>query len=44
MADVSDASTGGSAMSNPNLGKSLGIYYQNVRGIRIKHLEFYGNV
>jgi hypothetical protein len=44
MAHVSDASTGGSAMSNPNLGNSLGIYYQNVRGLSTKQLELYNNV
>jgi hypothetical protein len=31
-------------MSNPNLGNSLGIYYQKVRGLRTKQLEFYDNV
>jgi hypothetical protein len=41
---IVSASTGGSAMSNPNLGNSLGIYYQNVRGLRTKQLEFYNNV
>jgi hypothetical protein len=44
MAYVSDTSTGGSAMSYPNLGNSLSIYYQNVRGLRTKQLEFYDNV
>jgi hypothetical protein len=36
MTYFSDASTGGSAMSNANFGKCLGIYYQNVRGLRTK--------
>jgi hypothetical protein len=40
MAHVSDASTGGSAMSNSNLGNSLDIYYQNIRGFKTKQLGF----
>jgi exonuclease III len=44
MAHFSDASMGGSAMSHANFSDSLGIYYQNVRGLRTKQLEFYDNV
>jgi hypothetical protein len=44
MGHVSDASTGDLAMSYLNLGISLSIYYQNVRGLRTKQFEFYGNV
>jgi hypothetical protein len=44
IACFSDTSTGGSTMSNPNLGNSLGIYYQNVRGLGIKQHEFYDSV
>jgi hypothetical protein len=40
MAYFSDANTGGSAMSNANFVNCLGIYYQNVRGLRTKELEF----
>jgi exonuclease III len=31
-------------MSNPDLDNSLGIYYQNVKGLRTKQLEVYDNV
>jgi hypothetical protein len=41
MAYFSVAIAGGSAMSNPNLGNSFNIYYQSVRGLRAKQLEFY---
>jgi hypothetical protein len=44
MAYISDAGTSGSAMSRANLGKCLGIYYQNFRGLRTKQLEIYDNV
>jgi exonuclease III len=44
MALFSDASTGRSDMSHANFGNSLGIYYQNVRGLRTKQTEFYDNV
>ncbi|PNF29930.1 hypothetical protein B7P43_G07277 [Cryptotermes secundus] len=44
MAYFSDASMSGLAMSHVNFGNCLGIYYQNVRGLRTKQLEFYDNV
>jgi hypothetical protein len=28
-------------MSHPNFGNSLGIFYQNVRGLRMKQTELY---
>jgi hypothetical protein len=44
MAYFSDASMGRSAISDENFGNYLEIYYQNVRGLRTKQLEFYDNV
>jgi hypothetical protein len=44
MAYFSDASMGLSAMSHANFDNCLGIYYQNVRGLRNKQLEFYDNL
>jgi hypothetical protein len=41
MAHFSDASMSGSAMSHAEFDNCLGIYYQNVRGLRTKQLEFY---
>jgi hypothetical protein len=32
-----------SVMSHANFGNCLGIYYQNVRDLRTKQLEFYDN-
>jgi exonuclease III len=44
MASFSDASTSRWAMSHANFGNSLGIFYQNVRGLRTKQTELYDNV
>jgi hypothetical protein len=44
MVYFSDASMGRSAMPHANFGNCLGIYYQNVRGLRTKQLEFYDNL
>jgi hypothetical protein len=44
MASFSDVSTSRWAMSHANFGNSLGIFYQNVRGLRTKQTELYDNV
>jgi hypothetical protein len=41
MAYFSHASMGRSAMSHANFGNCLGIYCQDVSGLRTKQLEFY---
>jgi hypothetical protein len=52
-ADFSDASIGRSDISHENFGNSLGIYYQNIRGLRDQanwilwqcvHLKFWHNL
>jgi hypothetical protein len=42
MAYFSDASIGRSDISHANFANSLGIYYENVRGLRTKQTEFHG--
>jgi hypothetical protein len=44
VAYFSDASMSGSATSHANFLNCLGIYYQNVRGLRTNQPEFYDNV
>jgi hypothetical protein len=44
MVNTSGSNTGGSARSHTQPGISLGIYYQDVRGLRTKQLELYENV
>jgi hypothetical protein len=44
MVNKRDINTGGSARSHTHPGNCFDIYYQNIRGLRIKQLETYKNV